>query len=89
MPLLKRIIAHYVRVDPDNWLQPEDLEREGLCCKEIAGQIKRHIDGFKSVSIETESEPRCEFCGSYWTEDSDRFNGGCCDKDMEHEPPEE
>ncbi len=51
--------------------------------------IIRHIDGVDSrgrnVSVIEDIVYLCEFCGEKWTESSDFFNGGCCDKDMEYE----
>ena len=50
-------------------------------CNEIAAQIKRHVDEVGHVSVEFDQEPICQHCGSRWTEKSDAYNGGCCDKD--------
>lgn len=60
-------------------------------CEEIATQIKRHVDGVSrdGVSVISDTEKTCEFCGNQWTEDSQIYNGGCCDKDQEAAPPEE
>lgn len=56
-------------------------------CEEIKDQIKRHVDGIGSCSIECDVNFVCEFCGWQWTEDSDTYNGGCCGKDEENAPP--
>lgn len=54
-------------------------------CKEIASQIERHVDGLPSRGAKTtvvwDAIDICEHCGARWTEDSDTYNGGCCDKD--------
>ena len=50
-------------------------------CKAIAQRIRRHVDGFGSVSIEKTTEDVCSFCGSKWTEGDSPHNGGCCDED--------
>lgn len=52
-------------------------------CEEIAKEIKRHVDCVDSVSIEFDQQHVCEHCGWAWSEDSDTYNGGCCDKDEE------
>ncbi len=89
MPRQTSVTGHYVHVDPDNWMYPDDMDKERGCCESIASEIKRHVDGIGPVTIETETAAVCEFCGNPWTEDDSEFNGGCCDKDMEHEPTEE
>ena len=89
MPRETRVTGHYVRLDPDNWFRPGDMDRERAGCNSIAADIRRRVGGIKSVSIETESEEVCEFCGSPWREHGNTFNGGCCDDDRKHEPPEE
>jgi hypothetical protein len=58
------------------------------CCEEIASQIRRHVDNVGSVQIECEQGDVCSYCGSKWTEDSDTYNGGCCEQDEEHAPSE-
>jgi hypothetical protein len=58
-------------------------------CEAIADQVRRHVDDVGYVSVEWESSPVCSHCGSRWTEISDRYNGGCCDKDEEANPDQE
>jgi hypothetical protein len=55
-------------------------------CEEMIEQIKRHVDDVDSAYVEFDQEFVCEFCGRDWTEDSDTYNGGCCDKDEENNP---
>lgn len=50
-------------------------------CRDIAAEIKRHVDGVRSIDVEFEQNPVCEHCGSRWTEASADYNGGCCDAD--------
>ena len=76
----------HVVIYPRTQLYGFILSDEEDVCKEILGQVKRHVDNVQSAGIEYETEITCEFCGRPWTEKSDKFNGGCCDKDMENEP---
>lgn len=57
-------------------------------CEEIMADIKRHADNVGSVYVEFDQEPICEHCGATWTEKSNTYNGGCCDKDEENAPAE-
>ena len=51
-------------------------------CKEIEAEINRHVDNVAGVGIESDTDTVCEYCKSLWTEDSDTYNGGCCDADQ-------
>jgi hypothetical protein len=53
-------------------------------CKVMLGQIIRHVDDVDNHAsgIVWDTEKRCEFCGSDWTETTPH-NGGCCQKDIE------
>lgn len=51
-------------------------------CRSIEEQVRRHVDQDGAVTV-YDIENVCEFCGSGWTEESDAYNGGCCDKDVE------
>lgn len=86
MPKKTRISDVYVRVDPDNWMYPDDPQKAAEMCRDIRDSILRHCDSVAGATVEMEHEHVCEFCGYAWTEDSDQFNGGCCDEDMEHDP---
>ncbi len=55
-------------------------------CEEIVREIRRHVENVGSASVIETSEARCSHCGRGWTEDSDAYNGGCCDKDEEGNP---
>lgn len=89
MPKQHNLLGYYVRVEPDNWLHREDKGEELKLCKSLIADIKRHVDGIRSIGFECETENVCEYCGAAWTEDSDVFNGGCCDEDLEHDPGQE
>lgn len=49
----------------------------------LVESIRRHCDGYRGVSIEWDTEDRCEHCGAVWTEGDSPHNGGCCDKDID------
>lgn len=67
-----------------------DIESDYLDrCKEIADAIKRHADNVGETEIKYDQLYVCEHCGNQWTEDSDTYNGGCCDKDEENNPCKE
>lgn len=68
---------------PDGWASDDVGGDTVKRCEEIREQVKRHVDYAEHVEIEQDAEYVCEHCGSSWTEDSDSFNGGCCDKDMD------
>lgn len=55
----------------------------------IASKIKRHVGKFEDdrgdVFVTWDSADVCEHCGSVWTKVSSKYNGGCCQADMECE----
>lgn len=55
-------------------------------CNTIAEQIRRHVDDVDSIRIEFDQKSICEHCGWRWTEESDSYNGGCCDEDEKNNP---
>lgn len=55
-------------------------------CEDIRDSVKRHVDDVSSIYIKYDVERKCSYCGSPWTEDSDTYNGGCCDLDEQHNP---
>lgn len=57
--------------------------------EDIVKQIQRHVDDVDSVYAEPNASSVCEHCGSYWSEDDDNYNGGCCDKDEAMNPTKE
>lgn len=62
--------------------QEEIMRRE---CNELERHIKRHCD-VESTSVICERAYACGYCGSPWTADNDKFNGGCCMKDYTDAP---
>lgn len=86
-----------VEVIPDEpWILGRDITEKQIhqkwrdAANEVMEQIKRHVDGINRHGTEVKWDTRreCAACGSRWTEESDTFNGGCCDEDMKHEPPQ-
>jgi len=82
---------HRVVVEPSMWgvhYPVDDATHKRLLrdCEGMAANIKRHVDDVDRVEIKCDPVHVCEFCGQVWTERGDKFNGGCCDKDMENEP---
>ena len=55
-------------------------------CDQIAASVKRHVDDVSDATVVPEVENVCEYCGYPWTENTNDYNGGCCDKDQENEP---
>jgi hypothetical protein len=56
-------------------------------CEEIVAQVTRHVDNVNRTYVESETVAVCEYCGYAWTEDDDKYNGGCCAKDEDNAPP--
>lgn len=48
----------------------------------ISQDIRRHVDCIKDVKIIDDTDAFCEHCGYCWTENSNDYNGGCCEKDL-------
>ena len=61
--------------------EAERLKMYKDLCDEIVADIKRHVSGVGYVGVECDSEYVCGYCGASWTEDDDKYNGGCCAKD--------
>lgn len=73
-----------VVVEPNTrWCDPSNIRS---LCEEIQASIKRHVDEVRHTGIEYSQDDICEYCKTLWTEDSDTYNGGCCDKDEENNP---
>jgi len=52
--------------------------------QKLADQINRHCDAEGKAEVEFDIVHECDVCGAPWTEISDKFNGGCCDYDIEY-----
>ena len=95
MPKKNVISDVYVRVEVEEpWLiknkTPEEiLKQKADTAQSVARSIERHIDGYENAYVEEDRMEVCSYCGKQWTEDDSNFNGGCCDKDMEHDPDPE
>ncbi len=73
----------------DSFFYPDSAKRSEAYrdrCRDIEGQVKRHVDEVGSIDIECDREEVCSHCGSEWTEASDTYNGGCCDEDEAGNP---
>ena len=86
-----------VVVEPDirfNWRRTGESQKDydkrisdlaRIAADNIAAAIRRHVDGYGSIYVESDSNPLCSHCGATWTEGDDPFNGGCCDGDLAEE----
>lgn len=70
----------YGHTEAERKRMERDMEER---CNEIAADIRRHADNVSSVSVEFDQAEVCEHCGAEWTEKSQYYNGGCCDRDEE------
>ena len=88
----ERKINFRVEVYPYQTQHTQSDEQWMRECKEIVAQIERHVDNIgngrfsQKTSIIWDTEKYCEFCGYAWEEDSDTYNGGCCDEDEKNNP---
>ena len=84
------------RSDLENWrvvvvpdldhlerITTDTLKRE--YCHDIAKAVRRHVDGVENATTFCDRVETCSHCGSNWTEESDVYNGGCCDDDENEE----
>ena len=89
MPKKIETVDVFVRVDVGSgWTKPT-IANKVLRAEEMVKSINRHCDEVERAYVEYERESVCSYCGHKWTEDSAEFNGGCCDKDLEHDPDAE
>ena len=61
-------------------------EQAKVICKDLEAYIRRHCDDVQQVNLLYDIERSCVSCGGRWTEDSDTYNGGCCDEDEKNNP---
>lgn len=80
-----RRLGDFGSVSVGDWLiasDEADRQRQYRArCEEIAADVKRHVDNIGSVSVESDAVHCCDHCGARWTEESDKYNGGCCEAD--------
>lgn len=85
-----RRLGHFGSITvSDSFIEPNEARRIQQYkedCESIITEIKRHVDGVGSSHVVFDSEPLCSFCGGRWTEKSETYNGGCCDKDEVNNP---
>ena len=72
-----------VMVHPRNKEYGIEVASEEDVCEEIVSDINRHVNKVLFAEIICDIEYVCGCCGSRWTEDSESYNGGCCDQDQE------
>ncbi len=79
-----------VEVEPEQpYMGTVDHRRMLEECETLRKEIRRHVDGIRSASVNYDDASVCEFCGRPWTEgQSNRHNGGCCDEDTANMPEE-
>ena len=98
MARITKILSYSVEVNPaplgrfvyggvsDRLIESDDAKRLKLYrerCEEIIADIKRHVNDVGCVALSADTENVCEYCGDVWTEKSQTYNGGCCDRDIE------
>ena len=70
----------------DHYMCKDEADRQRQYrerCEQIVSEVKRHVAEVGYVSVVFDTVHVCEYCGSQWTEDDDKYNGGCCAKDQE------
>lgn len=72
---------------------PDELRR---LADNIKTAIRHHVGvdypDARDIAVVQMLEHTCEHCNGLWTEQSDAYNGGCCDRDLLADPdldPEE
>lgn len=76
------VIGAEVHVEVDNLGFGETSEKDwNRWAEDVARDIRRHVDGITSAWPRLQYEHECEFCGGYWTERNEDYNGGCCEED--------
>lgn len=85
MPKKTTLTGAHLVVEIDDYHYRRPLERKVMKTRadELIEAIKRHCDGWTNISTEYNTEEVCEFCGYPWTEDSNSYNHGCCNADVD------
>lgn len=68
----------------DNWIGGGNQKSATADAKNIAAQIKRHVDDVAEIEIKEVFDYKCSFCGWGWDDLKKDFNG-CCAEDIKHE----
>jgi len=73
---------------PENWFGNEEQRNKEYynLCNEISEELNREIGRNVHSFVESDKIDVCVFCGSPWTEESNEYNGGCCDQDEAENP---
>lgn len=71
--------------DGAGYIEPNSDEAKRIIRRadDVAHQIKRHVDGWQYVNVDSKIVSMCQFCGAPWSEDDNDYNGGCCVDDEE------
>jgi len=67
-------VNHRVEIEPEIWGNDTD-DKFRAACTGIVNDVKRHVDGIRSIDYFWDTKITCEHCGSTWEEDP-----WCCDK---------
>lgn len=67
-----------LEVEPDLGWSTKTVEQQKLICRNIAEQIRRHVDDVKHVSIRWDTKELCEYCKLGW-ETLQNGEPVCCD----------
>ena len=67
----------------DGHWRRKSVQEQRKDCDWIIDEIRRHVDGIGRIDEACDTLDTCSHCGARWTEDSDYYNGGCCDADQE------
>ena len=92
MPKRIRFNCAFLEVELERPVYPNSIKQESIkrawiaAAEDARDAIKRHCDGIGYVEIRHDTDKLCEHCGSYWTEESETYNGGCCARDEDNNP---
>lgn len=70
----------YVKVIPDVWLHPNDLDYINTLCKTIMSDIERHVNNIAphGITLEIEMHEACKHCGLLYELYPDNDMLACC-----------
>ena len=72
---------HRVEVFPVTWRYKEENHEEMKKeCRNLIGQIERHVDGYSSMDTVWDTQEQCSFCYYSWEVDDKTGEPLCCKK---------
>ena len=75
------------RLSNDPWAEQRALEVQRDALAEMKAVLPRLLNDYElDFDWEIETQAVYEHCRMRWTESNAAYNGGCCDKDEEHNP---